>query len=97
MPISISAVKSNVTICPSAMDACKNAEAVVIATEWKEFQQIDWETVYQGMNKPAFVFDGRLLIDAAQLRKIGFRVCVLLFSPGSCRRVADFLLFGCDV
>lgn len=70
-------IKSQVTICKSAMDACNNAEAVVIATEWKEFQQIDWETVYKGMNKPAFVFDGRLLIDAAQLRKIGFRVMTI--------------------
>ena len=56
------------------MDAYKNAEAIVIATEWKEFLQIDWESVYSGMKKPAFVFDGRLLLDADTLRKIGFKV-----------------------
>lgn len=47
----------------------------MIATEWKEFLDIDWETVYAGMNKPAFVFDGRLLIDHEKLTKIGFKVC----------------------
>ncbi|KAG9128426.1 UDP-glucose 6-dehydrogenase 1 [Ceratobasidium sp. 392] len=70
-------IQKHVTIHKSALDACKNAEAVVIATEWKEFTQIDWETVYKGMNKPAFVFDGRLLVDAEALRKIGFRVVTI--------------------
>ncbi|PAV17855.1 UDP-glucose dehydrogenase [Pyrrhoderma noxium] len=71
---SLDFIQKQVTICPSAMDACKNAEAIVIATEWKEFLQIDWESVYSGMKKPAFVFDGRLLLDADTLRKIGFKV-----------------------
>jgi len=56
------------------MAACTNAEAVVIATEWAEFRKIDWESIYASMNKPAFVFDGRLLLDADKLREIGFKV-----------------------
>ncbi|KAF9224693.1 nucleotide sugar dehydrogenase [Gyrodon lividus] len=71
------AMQKQVTICSSAFEACKNAEAVVIATEWKEFREIDWEAVYRGMNKPAFIFDGRLLLDADKLRKIGFKVTVI--------------------
>ena len=51
----------------------------MIATEWKEFNEIDWETVYKDMKKPAFVFDGRLLLDAEKLRKIGFKVCPSVF------------------
>jgi UDPglucose 6-dehydrogenase len=70
-------VKKSVTIHPDALSACKNAEAVVIATEWKEFKTIDWQAVYNGMNKPAFVFDGRMLVDAAKLRDIGFKVTVI--------------------
>ena len=50
----------------------------MIATEWKEFLEIEWEEVYKGMNKPAFVFDGRLLVDAEKLTKIGFKVCFYL-------------------
>lgn len=46
----------------------------MIATEWKEFKEIDWAEVYKHMKKPAFVFDGRLIVDAAALTKIGFKV-----------------------
>ncbi|KAG9041682.1 UDP-glucose 6-dehydrogenase 1 [Tulasnella sp. UAMH 9824] len=70
-------IKKSVTIYKSALEACEAAEAVVIATEWKEFQQIDWNTVYEKMSKPAFVFDGRLLVNADALRQIGFRVTTI--------------------
>lgn len=46
----------------------------MIATEWKEFREIDWKTVYDHMNKPAFVFDGRMIVDADALKQIGFKV-----------------------
>ncbi|KAH9474600.1 UDP-glucose 6-dehydrogenase 3 [Psilocybe cubensis] len=73
----LESIQKQVHICKSALEACKNAEAVVIATEWKEFKDIDWEAVYAGMNKPAFVFDGRLIVDAEKLRKIGFTVTTI--------------------
>ncbi|KIM41375.1 hypothetical protein M413DRAFT_445391 [Hebeloma cylindrosporum] len=75
--VPLDSIKKQVTLCKSALEACKNAEAVVIATEWKEFKEIDWEAVYAGMNKPAFVFDGRLLVDAEKLTKIGFKVTTI--------------------
>ncbi|KAG2073903.1 nucleotide sugar dehydrogenase [Suillus decipiens] len=75
--IALETIQRQVYICSSALEACKNAEAVVIATEWAEFKTIDWEAVYAGMNKPAFVFDGRLLVDADKLRSIGFKVTVI--------------------
>ncbi|KAH9831749.1 UDP-glucose dehydrogenase [Rhodofomes roseus] len=70
-------IKKQVTIARSSLEACKNKEAVVIATEWKEFREIDWQTVYEHMNKPAFVFDGRMIVDADVLKKIGFKVKVI--------------------
>ncbi|KAH8829225.1 UDP-glucose/GDP-mannose dehydrogenase [Flagelloscypha sp. PMI_526] len=70
----IETIKKSVTICSSAIEACKNSEAVVIATEWKEFREISWQEVYDSMNKPAFVFDGRLLVNHDELTKIGFKV-----------------------
>lgn len=75
--IPLADIKQKVNISYSALAACENAEAVVIATEWKEFLGIDWEAVYASMSKPAFVFDGRLLVDAEKLRKIGFRVTAI--------------------
>ncbi|CCA75915.1 probable UDP-glucose 6-dehydrogenase [Serendipita indica DSM 11827] len=67
-------IKRQVQIAPCALDACAEAEAVVIATEWKEFITLDWEAIYEQMSKPAFIFDGRLLVDSAKLAKIGFKV-----------------------
>ncbi|KAF9011936.1 UDP-glucose/GDP-mannose dehydrogenase [Cyathus striatus] len=75
--IPLETIQKQVSISASALEACKNAEAVVIATEWKEFKEINWEEVYANMNKPAFVFDGRLLVDAAKLRSIGFKVTTI--------------------
>ena len=72
-------VQKQVTIARSSLEACKNKEAIVIATEWKEFREIEWQTVYDHMNKPAFVFDGRMIVDADALKKIGFKVC--FFRP----------------
>ncbi|KAH9847046.1 UDP-glucose dehydrogenase [Lenzites betulinus] len=75
--MTLEAIKKQVTIVHSALEACKQKEAVVIATEWKEFKEIDWKTVYSQMTKPAFVFDGRLILDAEKLREIGFTVKVI--------------------
>lgn len=75
--VPLATIQRQVFICSSALEACRNAEAVVIATEWAEFKTIDWQAVYAGMNKPAFVFDGRLLVDADKLRSIGFKVTVI--------------------
>jgi UDPglucose 6-dehydrogenase len=73
----LDSIKKQVTICASAIEACRDAEAVVIATEWKEFKEIDWTQVYAHMKKPAFVFDGRLIVDATKLRQIGFTVTTI--------------------
>jgi UDPglucose 6-dehydrogenase len=53
-------------------DACKNAHAIAILTEWDEFKSYDWQQIYDNMQKPAFVFDGRNLLDANQMKSIGF-------------------------
>ncbi len=54
-------------------EACKGAHAIAILTEWDEFKQYDWEKIYHDMNKPAFIFDGRNLLDKEKLTKIGFK------------------------
>jgi hypothetical protein len=81
---SLAPVKKQVTIAKNAIDACRSAEAVVIATEWKEFKEIEWKDVYSRMNKPAFLFDGRLLVDAEKLREIGFKVRFLSLFISPC-------------
>lgn len=51
---------------------CNNAHAVAILTEWDEFINYDWQKVYENMLKPAFVFDGRNLLDKRKMQSIGF-------------------------
>ena len=53
-------------------DACANAHAIAVLTEWDEFKAYDWEKIYDNMLKPAFVFDGRNLLDGERLKSIGF-------------------------
>ena len=53
-------------------DACKNAHAIAVLTEWDEFREYDWQKIYDSMLKPAFVFDGRNLLDGDKLKSIGF-------------------------
>jgi UDPglucose 6-dehydrogenase len=54
-------------------EALKNSHAVAILTEWDEFKAYNWERIYQNMYKPAFVFDGRNILDASLLKSIGFQ------------------------
>ena len=53
-------------------DALKDAHAVAIMTEWDEFKTYDWKKIYTEMKKPAFIFDGRNILDKSELEKIGF-------------------------
>ena len=61
-----------VKIYNDPLEAADDAHAIVVLTEWDEFKTLDFATIYSKMNKPAFLFDGRNLLDRDQLRKIGF-------------------------
>jgi UDPglucose 6-dehydrogenase len=52
--------------------AMKDAHAIAILTEWDEFKSYNWQKVYDAMLKPAFIFDGRRLLDHQMLKSIGF-------------------------
>ena len=64
-------------VVSSPQEACKDAHAVAVLTEWDEFKNLDWEKIYENMLKPAFLFDGRRLLDKNQLDKIGFETFVI--------------------
>jgi UDPglucose 6-dehydrogenase len=64
--------KKGVVSTQDPYDACKGAHAIAVLTEWDEFKTYDWQTIYDNMQKPAFVFDGRNLLDGKKLQEIGF-------------------------
>ena len=61
------------TVAKDAYEACAGAHAIAIVTEWDEFKNLDYAKIFAAMPKPAFLFDGRNIVDLAALRKIGFR------------------------
>jgi UDPglucose 6-dehydrogenase len=68
-----SAVNSDsVSSFDNPYEACHNAHAIAILTEWDEFINYDWQKIYDSMQKPAFVFDGRNLLQASEMKAIGF-------------------------
>jgi len=52
--------------------AMQSAHAIVVLTEWDEFKSYDWKGIYKNMQKPAFIFDGRNILNRKKLEKIGF-------------------------
>jgi UDPglucose 6-dehydrogenase len=59
---------------PDPYAAAKDAHAIAVLTEWSAFTELDYEAIYASMVKPAFVFDGRNILDRARLHAIGFNV-----------------------
>jgi len=63
-----------ITIANDPYEAADGAHAVAILTEWDEFKTLDFARVLASMVKPAFIFDGRNILDLAKLRELGFVV-----------------------
>jgi UDPglucose 6-dehydrogenase len=84
-------VKARVRVVKSPYEAAVDAAAVVIATEWDEFKcdQMDYRKVYESMHKPAYLFDGRLIIDYHHLKEIGFKVEVIGKGAGRKREMFE--------
>jgi UDPglucose 6-dehydrogenase len=67
-------VREHVTIAPDAYAAAAQTHAIAVLTEWDEFRRLDMGRVLAGMQRPAFVFDGRNILDVARLTSLGFEV-----------------------
>ena len=60
-----------ITLCDDPYQAAEGTDALILATEWNEFKQLDFKKIYKLMRTPVLV-DGRNQWDSTQLRKIGF-------------------------
>lgn len=61
--------------------AADGAHAIAILTEWEAFARLDYGRIYQSMVKPAFIFDGRNILDHQQLFDLGFNVYAIGKPP----------------
>jgi UDPglucose 6-dehydrogenase len=66
---------------PDPYQAAAGAHAIVLLTHWDEFRALDYRRLFDSMEKPASVFDGRNWLDAAALHAIGFNVYPIGKAP----------------
>lgn len=64
-------------------EALEGADALAIITEWDCYKTLDYERIYKHMSKPAFLFDGRNILDHAAMYEIGFHVFAIGKRPMS--------------
>ncbi|GAL62279.1 nucleotide sugar dehydrogenase [Algibacter lectus] len=64
--------RSLLSVKEDPYEACNNSHAIAILTEWDAFKNYDWQKIYNSMKKPAFIFDGRGVLDEMVMETIGF-------------------------
>src|SRR5690606_11715447 len=64
-------IRERVQVVYSAKESAKDAHAIAVLTEWDEFKDLDWKAMYQDMLKPAFLFDGRRILEKTSKEEIG--------------------------
>ena len=52
--------------------AIQDSHAIIILTEWSEFEEIKWDKFFKKMAKPAWIFDTRSIINVDLAKKAGF-------------------------
>jgi UDPglucose 6-dehydrogenase len=68
----LSDVLDKVQFAEEPYEAAKDAHAILLCTEWRQYAALDWRKIYDSMSKPALVFDGRNILNGEELKKIGF-------------------------
>jgi UDPglucose 6-dehydrogenase len=72
--LDLGAYADHVIFEADAYKAAEGAHAICVLTEWEQYTRLDFERIYHAMVKPAFIFDGRNILDHARLHKLGFNV-----------------------
>jgi UDPglucose 6-dehydrogenase len=61
--------------------AVAGAHAIAIMTEWAIYKELDYARIFSSMEKPAFVFDGRNILNHRKLHDLGFNVFAIGKTP----------------
>jgi UDPglucose 6-dehydrogenase len=72
--LDLKGVEGKVEYVEDPYSAAHNAHAIALLTEWDQFRSLDYRKIYDSMKKPAFIFDGRNILDHDELYRIGFNV-----------------------
>jgi len=66
---------------PDPYVAARGAHAIAVLTEWPQFAKLDYQAILESMVKPAFIFDGRHILDHRKLHEMGFNVYAIGKPP----------------
>ena len=72
--IDLADVLDKIELIEDPYQAAEGAHAIAVITEWKLYSALDWKKIYDSMEKPAFIFDGRNILDHQALFEMGFNV-----------------------
>jgi len=72
--IALSDINGQINYVEDPYDAAAGCDAIAVMTEWDMYAGLDFEKIYKSMTKPAFIFDGRNILDHEKLFEIGFNV-----------------------
>jgi len=61
--------------------AARGAHAVAVLTEWDVYRTLDYKRIFKSMVQPAFIFDGRNILDHKKLFEMGFNVFAIGKAP----------------
>jgi UDPglucose 6-dehydrogenase len=73
--------ESNVSFVNDPYEAAHAAHAIAVLTEWDVYRDLDYERIFRAMVQPAFIFDGRNILDHKKLFEIGFNVFAVGKAP----------------
>lgn len=72
--IDLEGVNEKVSFVEDPYEAVSGCDAIAVLTEWDIYKDLDFEKIFQSMSKPAFIFDGRNILNHKKLYEIGFNV-----------------------
>merc|ERR1739836_241625 len=82
--------ESRFVFSKTPQEAVDGAHALVVLTEWDEFKRYDYREFYATMMKPAFLFDGRSILNHTELEDVGFEVHAIGKGRGPDGRLRAF-------
>jgi len=79
--IDLRGIDSDVSYVEDPYEAAAGCHAIALVTEWDLYRNLHFEKIYRSMMKPAFIFDGRNILDHRRLFEIGFNVFAIGKPP----------------
>ena len=61
-------LNENFNFVTDVYEATRDADAIIILTEWGNYKKLDWEKIVDNLRKPAWIFDTRLLLNSSDFK-----------------------------